>query len=361
MTGNDGPRDTRSVKPDDPGKKGKKNNNNNDPADSGSTGKTTKSNDSPASTPAAGAPVISGEPRVGEALAADTAGKSDDDGISKAVCNYQWLADYVAIDGATASTYILVPGDEGKSLKVRVNFTDDAGSEKSLAEEAMAGGQAWSNSPATGLPTIMGTALVGQILAANTFGIGDADEPDKVSLKYRWIVRGRDIDGATSSTYGPSMLEVGQTFQLWVTFTDDACNHESLTYAVTEAVVSVPLTAGLESETRNIHWRITVRPDGSGDVSIVLPATTGCGATGLMHQRRQEALQSARTRRQRTGRVGSIGSWPDAPKKAKLERGMRANRSPTFGGLSLYRLRQFTGSNPSLWVAQWMHKRTNTC
>ena len=32
----------------------------------------------------------------------------------------------------------------------------------------------------------------------------------------------------------------------------------------------------------NIRWRITVKPDGNGDVSIVLPVTTGCNATGAV-------------------------------------------------------------------------------
>ena len=32
----------------------------------------------------------------------------------------------------------------------------------------------------------------------------------------------------------------------------------------------------------NIGWRITVRPDGNGDVTIVLPETTDCDAQGAI-------------------------------------------------------------------------------
>ena len=32
----------------------------------------------------------------------------------------------------------------------------------------------------------------------------------------------------------------------------------------------------------NIRWLITVEPDGDGDVSIVLPVTTGCDAIGAI-------------------------------------------------------------------------------
>ena len=32
----------------------------------------------------------------------------------------------------------------------------------------------------------------------------------------------------------------------------------------------------------NQHWTIQVKPDGTGDVSITLPATTNCNATGAI-------------------------------------------------------------------------------
>ena len=32
----------------------------------------------------------------------------------------------------------------------------------------------------------------------------------------------------------------------------------------------------------NIPWRIKVKPHGAGDVTIELPATTDCGATGAI-------------------------------------------------------------------------------
>ena len=32
----------------------------------------------------------------------------------------------------------------------------------------------------------------------------------------------------------------------------------------------------------NIGWRVTVRPDGDGDVTVVLPVTTDCDASGAI-------------------------------------------------------------------------------
>ena len=50
--------------------------------------------------------------------------------------SYQWLADDTAIEGATSSTYTPQASDNGKVIKVRVTFTDDAGHEETLTSAA---------------------------------------------------------------------------------------------------------------------------------------------------------------------------------------------------------------------------------
>ena len=89
-------------------------------------------------SPATGAPTISGTDQVGETLTADTSGIADADGLTNVSYSYQWLADDAAIAGATGLTYTLVAADEGKAIKVRVSFTDDAGNEETLTSEATA-------------------------------------------------------------------------------------------------------------------------------------------------------------------------------------------------------------------------------
>ena len=83
-------------------------------------------------TPATGAPTITGTAQVGQTLTASTTGISDDDGLTNVSYSYQWLADDTEIDGATGSTYTLQASDNGKVIKVRVTFTDDADSDESL-------------------------------------------------------------------------------------------------------------------------------------------------------------------------------------------------------------------------------------
>ena len=96
-----------------------------------------------------------------------------------------------------------------------------------------------TNTPATGAPTITGTAQVGQTLTASTTGIADADGLTSVSYAYQWIrVNGTeaDIAGENSSTYTLVDADLGTTLKVRVSFTDDASNSETLTSAATATV-----------------------------------------------------------------------------------------------------------------------------
>ena len=86
--------------------------------------------------PATGSPAVTGTAQVGETLTVDTSGIADEDGLENATFSCQWLADGTAISGATANTYRPVGADEGKAIKVRVSFTDDAGNDETLTSAA---------------------------------------------------------------------------------------------------------------------------------------------------------------------------------------------------------------------------------
>ena len=107
---------------------------------------------SASNTPATGAPTISGTAQVDETLTAETSGIADDDGLDGASYSYQWTrsdgSTYVDLAGETDSTYTLVFADQGKTIKVRVSFTDDADNEETLTSaptvEVQQGSNAWS-------------------------------------------------------------------------------------------------------------------------------------------------------------------------------------------------------------------------
>ena len=91
-------------------------------------------------TAATGAPTISGTPRSGETLTAETSGISDADGTSTATFQYQWIAhdgtNDADIDGATEASYALTDDEVGRTIKVRVTFTDDEGTTETLTSVA---------------------------------------------------------------------------------------------------------------------------------------------------------------------------------------------------------------------------------
>ena len=271
---------------------------------------------------------------MGETLTADTTGIADDDGLDNAAFAYQWLADDAEINGANASTYSLAADDAGKAITVRVSFTDDAGSDEQLTSAvtgAVAAAPPPPNTPATGAPTITGTAEVGETLTADTTGIADADGLGNAAFAYQWLAAADEINGATAATYSLADDDAGKAITVRVSFTDDAGNDEQLTSAATgevaAAVVKPPLTATVHdvpsshngqgaftfelrfSEDpkpdfsyttvrdhaftvtggsvtyvrrlepgKNIRWEITVTPDSSADVAIALKATTDCEA-----------------------------------------------------------------------------------
>ena len=403
---------------------------------------------------ATGAPTITGTARVGETLASDTSDISDDDGLSSATFNYQWLADDADISGATGSSYTLSDAEKGKAVKVRVSFTDDSGHAESLTSAATAavtpppltasfegvptehdgrslfsfelhfsenfpGRMSWKklrdeafqvengrvrkaarvvkgenrrwslsvrpdssedvvitlpattdcsaagavctdagralsntttvtvpgpveNTPATGAPTITGTAQVGETLTSDTSGISDDDGLVNATFSYQWLADDADISGATGSAYTLADADEGKAIKVRVSFTDDAGNDEALTSAATAAVSGrppEPLTVSLENEPTshdgsgsftfdlrfseevklsyknlrdhgftvtggtvtkaerldkpsNIRWRITVKPDSTADVTVVLPITTDCDAPGAVCTEAGSALSN---------------------------------------------------------------------
>ena len=135
-----------------------------------------------ANTAPTGLPTISGTARVGETLTASAAGIADADGLANATYAWQWTANDgtgdADIAGATGSIYTLTSAEVDRTIKVRVIFPDDRGTEETVLSDAT---------------VVVEAAAPATIIAG---GVQVTSTPQ-----------------ATSDTYGP-----GETIELTVTF-----------------------------------------------------------------------------------------------------------------------------------------------
>ena len=216
---------------------------------------------------ATGQPTTNGTAQVGETLTASTSGIADADGLTNAAFSYQWIRNDGSTDtdiqDATASTYTLKGADEGKVIKVRVSFSDDGGNDETLTSAATSAVAAAPNAPATGAPTIGGTAQVGETLTVDTTAIADDDGLDNAAFAYQWVANDGSADeaiqDATASTYTLKAADEGKTIKVRVSFSDDGGNDESLTSAATATVsASVPGAPGA----------VDIQPAGTGKLSV---------------------------------------------------------------------------------------------
>ena len=145
----------------------------------------------------------------------------------------------------TAQTVTVTAGDDADTANDAVTLTHSAASTDTDYDGISIDGVAVTvtdndTAPATGAPTITGTAQVGQTLTAVTTGIMDADGLTSPTYTYQWIrVDGTDeadIASANSSTYILVDADLGTTLKVRVTFADDLGHTETLTSAATATV-----------------------------------------------------------------------------------------------------------------------------
>ena len=204
-------------------------------------------------SPATGLPTISGTVQVGETLTAETSGIDDADGLDNVSYSYQWLANGADIAGATSSSYTLVDADKGKAIKVKVSFRDDKNNPETLTSAATAAVEPRPNSPATGAPTISGTAQVGETLTVDTSDIADSDGMSGAVFSYQWLANGADVAGATSDTYTPVADDVGKAIKVKVSFRDDKNNPETLTSEATAVVAAAAVESSIWASTLTVE------------------------------------------------------------------------------------------------------------
>ena len=201
--------------------------------------------DGMSNTAPTGLPAISGTARVGETLTASADGIADADGLTNAAFAWQWIANDGASDAniadATDATYALTSAEEGKTVKVRVTFTDDAGTEETLVSDATAA-----------------------VLAV---------EAPSAPLTAEFSSLPAEHDGSSVFTFALS-------------FSEDPAGGMGYLQRLRDSAFEVSGGSVKKAERQtsgsNRDWTIRVQPDGDGAVTIVLPETTDCEAAGAI-------------------------------------------------------------------------------
>ena len=137
--------------------------------------------------------------------------------------------------GETPVTRAAIGGLQANTAyEVRVSVTNMSNLSSQWVEGATAF-RTRANTPATGAPSITGTAAVGQDLTATTGTIADADGLPS-SFSYQWVQVDADgtwnpvdIPGATDATYTLTDADMGKKIKVRVSFTDDLETTETLT------------------------------------------------------------------------------------------------------------------------------------
>ena len=148
---------------------------------------------------ATGQPSVSGTAAVGQTLTASTPDVADADGKTKAdagemgfAWSYQWVrvdgADETDISGATSRTYTLDTDDLGKTVKVKVRFTDDGGTAEgpltsdAYPSDSQQGISVRSNAaPTAADKTVSTNEDTGYAFRAGDFNFADANTDETLS------------------------------------------------------------------------------------------------------------------------------------------------------------------------------------
>ena len=173
---------------------------------------------------------------MGQTLTADTSDIADSDGLTVVSYSYQWISTDGSSDSnladATGSTYTPVTANTGKSIKLKVTFTDDAGNAESLTSAATDVVQA----PLTG-----------------------------------------DFTQVPASHDGESALILELTFSESPLLSFRTLKFHAFTVDGGAVRQAKRLVRG-----SNLGWQITVAPVSEADVTVTLPATTDCADAGAV-------------------------------------------------------------------------------
>lgn len=187
---------------------------------------------------------ISGSAAVGTVLKA-LISSADPDGNGSGGFAYQWQASsdggkaWSAIAGATASTYAVDHGQEGKAIQVKVAYTDAKNFAESISSASVLVPYVNDGQAVFG---IGGTPAVGQILSST---LTSSDPDGDGVFVYQWQSQSAGsstwlaITGATAANFQATTAQQGQSLRLQLSYQD----RQGFAETVTTGSVVIPVPA----------------------------------------------------------------------------------------------------------------------
>jgi hypothetical protein len=174
---------------------------------------------------------VGGSGHLGSSLSAvvtlasgpDTPNLTPESEAQQLTLSYQWYRNGLAIDGATAESYVVTEADQGRRLNVRVTASVAGYSAGTRLSDARLISTWSANLTSAAAPE--STELT---LAATTSGT----LPSGATLSYRWTKNGETIAGATESTLQVSDDGKHPQYSVWITVKTSALS-ESQSASVT--------------------------------------------------------------------------------------------------------------------------------
>ena len=228
-------------------------------------------------------PSITGTPVVGKTFTAHTGAWT---GTSPFTFAYQWarcsstgLGCVNIPEAAQSRTYILTSDDAGHRLRVTVTATNSAGTSRAdTAASAMVKMPATNVPVNTARPSISGTPIESETLSATT-GTWTGTSP---TFAYQWQrcdtagANCAGILGATSSTYSPTGLDVGNTLRVIAAASNSlgsgaSISHQTATIRSQSSVqVSLNANATVVAYGRPVTLSGTVSGASAGDTVTIM-------------------------------------------------------------------------------------------
>ncbi len=215
-------------------------------------------------------PTISGTATVGQQL---TASPGSWTGTPAPTFTYQWIrcdnagANCNPIGSATNASYTLVAADAGNTIAVAVTASNSSGNTTATSQLTgviQAAGAAPVN---TALPTISGTATVGQQLTASPGSWTGTPAP---TFTYQWIrcdnagANCNPIGSATNASYTLVAADAGNTIAVAVTASNSSGNTTATSQltGVIQAAGAAPVNTALPtiSGTATVGQQLTASP-----------------------------------------------------------------------------------------------------